>query len=102
LASWALSNPFQHDAAHVLVGEEIVAGELQVIQGALGVEEGDKTRVLSKVERGVLAVSGQTEQHSTFERCSPCYSTRAVFTLLGTPALRRPTGCGFATSRAEV
>ena len=30
---------FQHDAAHVFVGEEIVAGELQVVQGALRVEE---------------------------------------------------------------
>ena len=30
---------FQHDAAHVFVGEEIVAGELQIVQGALRVEE---------------------------------------------------------------
>src|SRR4029077_15216185 len=30
---------FQYDAAHVLVGEEIAAGELQVVQDALRVEE---------------------------------------------------------------
>ena len=30
---------FEHDAAHVFVGEEIVAGELQVVQGARHVEE---------------------------------------------------------------
>ncbi len=30
---------FGHDAAHVLIGEVIVASELQVVQGALHVEE---------------------------------------------------------------
>jgi hypothetical protein len=29
----------QHDAAHVFVSEEIVAGELQVVQGAPHIEE---------------------------------------------------------------
>ncbi|MEA2539996.1 MAG: hypothetical protein QOH35_1362, partial [Acidobacteriaceae bacterium] len=28
-----------HDAAHILVGEEIVPGELQVVYGTLSVEE---------------------------------------------------------------
>ena len=30
---------FQHDAANIFVGEEIVAGELQVVQGARNVKE---------------------------------------------------------------
>jgi hypothetical protein len=29
----------EHDAAHVLVGEEVVAGELELVQRSLGIEE---------------------------------------------------------------
>ena len=54
----------QHDAAHVLVSEEIVAGELQVVQGAPHIEE-DGTATPAREEAVVASL------------CYPCLSTSA-------------------------
>jgi hypothetical protein len=54
---------FQRDAAHVLVGEEIVTGELQAVQGALRVEE-----------KGIAAPAG--EDAVVTGLCHPCLRPR--------------------------
>ena len=46
-AQFELGN-FDRDAAHVFVGKEIVAGELQVVQSALRVEEEGSLRQPAK------------------------------------------------------
>src|SRR5260370_7530628 len=72
---------FQHDAAHVLLSEEIFTGELQIVQGTHGVEE-----------KRVAPPAGEEAIFSGFRH--PCLSPRRDWCAFedSLPAVARPGG----------
>src|SRR6185369_13991381 len=72
---------FQHDAAHVLICKEVIAGELELVQGALHVEE--EWIAPPAREETVADSLGQSRLRSHRNRC-PVYAHPAII-----PCLRR-------------